>query len=481
MISKLDDYRSKPQPIDRYVPPNAVDAEESVLGSILIDPRSIDRIEFLKPEHFYFSPHQAIFNAALELHQEQNPIDMVSVTQKLASAGNLDKIGGMNRIADLVEIAIGSVNIEFHAQLIVEKFKRRLLIQTFQDLLRSAMDDTDSKTVIAEAEERIFSLSDASQHVGLQHASKFLSAEMDRLTAIADGQAIETGISTGFYDLDAFTKGLKRQKLYIIAGRPGMAKSSLAAAIARNIAGQNIPIAIFSLEMDGGEISRRLLSSESSVDSMLIESGDLSSSEWESVGHSFSRLINLPIHIDESQDVTPSNILSRCRQLKSQSGQLGAVFVDYLHLMLDGSDDEVRELGKITRAFKKMSRALDVPIVVLSQLNRGVESQAIKRPSLASLRGSGAIEQDADLVALLYRDEYYNPETSDRGIAEIIIAKNRGGKTGTAKLLFEPEFTRFKNMAKGGGYEEPPVTRSTPQPITVAAHPIAPDDQWEDV
>ena len=476
MVYQFDDYRRDKggEVSEQFSLPQSVEAEQSVLGGLLFDMTAMDRVaEILKPQMFYLVAHQQIYKTIADLYAEEQPIDLLSVAQRLADTGLIEKVGGNGKLAELFESSVGAVNVDFHAQLIADKYKRRCLIQSLQGLLRSAYGSAAWSELIEEAESKIFGLSDAAKEGGLRPASEFLVEEIERVEKVLRGEGGQTGVATGFYDFDAMTRGLKPHQLVIVAGRPGMAKTSFAAAVARNIAGDGHSVALFSLEMSGGEIMRRLLSAESGIESSRLETAQLFGGEWETAGHAFPALSALPLYLDESQDVTPSSVLSRCRLLKSRVGSLGAIVIDYLHLMLDGSDDEVRELGRITRACKKIARSLNTPVILLSQLNRAVESKAEKRPSLSDLRGSGSIEQDADLVVMLYREEYYNPDTTDRGIAEIIIAKQRNGPTGTIKLLFEPQFTRFRNLARPGGATTPP-----PQPKAVVVSDE--DEELED-
>jgi replicative DNA helicase len=447
MVYQLDDFRKRDADFsERALPPQSIDAEEAVLGGILGNADSLDRVGLLKPEHFYMTAHQQIYQAILQLRLDDQQIDLISVSQALQGAGLLDKVGGNGRLAELLDSSVSSLNIDAHSDLIQAKFKRRTLISTCQDLMRMAHDSKTSwPDVIKHAEEKIFALADCANQKGLRVLSDVLTDEAARIERAAKCEE-PPGMMTGFYDFDAMTKGMKPQSLIVVAGRPGSGKSAFAAAISKGAAVGGRPVAIFSLEMTDSEIAQRLLASESEIESNRLQVGEVSAQEWEPLGFAITRLAGLPVYIDESQDITPSTILSQCRALKTRVGDLGMVVIDYLHLMLDGSDDEVRELGRITRACKKMARALNVPVVLLSQLNRATESRNDKRPTLADLRGSGSIEQDSDMVVFLYRDDYYNPDSPDKGIAEIDIAKQRNGPTGTIKLLFEPQFSRFRNL-----------------------------------
>ena len=504
MVYQLDDYRSRDSDVStRMMPPHSIEAEESVLGSILFDAESLERVGRLVPEHFYATAHQQIFRAMVDLRNADERVDLISVCMKLESRSQLEKIGGRERLGDLFELSVGSVNIDAHAELITAKSKRRALITACQELSRMAYDQlTPWPDVIKTAEDKIFALAECSVQKGLQPLSDVLVGEAERLDRASKGED-QPGVMTGFYDFDAITKGLNPQSLSIIAGRPAMGKSAFAAALAKGSAELGHTVAIFSLEMTDSEIAQRLMACESGIEADRLQVGQIRVNEWESVGHSIARLSTLPIFIDESQDITPSTILSQSRALKSRTGNLGLVVIDYLHLMLNGSDDEVRELGKITRACKKMARALDCPVILLSQLSRANESRQDKRPTLADLRGSGSIEQDADMVAFLYRDEYYNRESEDQGIAEVNIAKQRNGPTGTIKLLFEPQFSRFRNIARTNpnagkypgddsyqrsGQNSPQQAASSPAKAVSSAQPVAAgssgqfdESEWEEI
>lgn len=440
--------------IDRVgsvLPPQSIETEEEVLGALLLDPSAINRVEsFLSPEAFYYAPHQEIYRACLALHRDGQTIDLMMVHRWLHDHGLLDKVGGQARLADLLELVVTSAAVDLHAMALVDRYRRRQLIAASQEIAAIARDLTQPIGAIQQlAEQKIFTLSEIAKQKGLKDLATFIREEADRMEAVSQGDAI-VGYKTGFYDFDAITQGLKPQDLIIVAGRPSMGKSAFAASIAKNVAALNrLPVAIFSLEMSGGQIARRLWSADSQVESGRMTAGKIEAHEWERVGQSLINLSDLPISIDESQSVTPSSVLTQCRRLKAEKGALGLIVIDYLHLMLDGADDEVRELGQITRQCKKIARELDVPVMLLSQLSRAVETRNDKRPTMADLRSSGAIEQDADLILMLYRDEYYNPESPDCGIAEVLIRKHRNGAIGTVKLLFEPQFSRFRSLVGG--------------------------------
>lgn len=442
-LSVIQGGRTSPR-----TPPQAVELEESILGGILLDPDAIERVaSVLQPEHFYISGHSEIYRTALMLHARKQPTDLNAVAVALRDRGLLDKVGGATQLMHLLDATVSAVNIDHYAEVVIAKANRRRLFAICQEGCQLAYDGSaDWEMVLDQIQQKVFNLSSSAVQTGLRNLSDIVVEQYAHIERVAAGEVL-TGLKTGFYDLDGMLGGgLQPKKLLILAGRPGMGKSALAATIARNVAAQEKPVALFSLEMGSDEVAQRLWSSESGVCSARMAAGRLRPEDWAALQSTSVTLSDLPLLIDESQAITPAHIKAQCRRLKAERGELGLIIVDYLHLMLDGTDDEVRELGRITRACKLLARELDVPILLLSQLNRAVEGKQDKRPAMSDLRGSGSIEQDADAVLLIYREEYYKPDTVDRGIAEIIIGKNRGGPTGSVKLLFEPQFTRFRNL-----------------------------------
>lgn len=437
---------------DLLVPPNAIDVEAQVLGSLLLDPNAIYRIEGLEPEAFYSGSHRQIYQAMLEQHNSGEPIDMVGVCQKLHDRGLLEKVGGQHYIGDLVYRIPSAVHIDYHAKILNEKLIRRRLIQYSNSLIESAYSNKPLSQVKSDAEAGILELTAIESQRGVQMLGEVLNEDFARLQEIASGAQPAPGIKSGFYDLDALTNGYKRHQLVIVAGRPSMGKSSWALANVRNVAEQGLPAVVFSMEMGKEETAQVIWGADASIDAGRLEAGKLADAELTQLASSLCRLSNLPVFIDQSHVFTVPHIVSTCRRIRAQTGQLGLVMIDYLGLMLTGEGaNETAEVGKITRALKLAARELDCPIMLLSQLNRNVEGKNEKRPMLSDLRSSGSIEQDADIVLMLYRDEYYNPETPDRGIAEVLVRKNRSGATGAVKLLFEPQFRRFKNLSRGRG------------------------------
>ncbi len=439
------------QPFQDRVPPQNIDAEEAILGGILLDPEALTRIlDLIAPDAFYLSAHKEIFRAAIALQSQGSATDLMSVTTWLQDRGLLDKVGGQNKLVQLVDRTVSAVNIDQYAQLVTDKHLRRKLIKVGQQISQLGHETAeDLETVLDDAEQKIFNVTQARPQQGLVAAADVLTQTFSEIERLSTGMATP-GLSCGFYDLDAMTQGFQRSDLVIVAGRPSMGKTSFVLNIARNIAAYHkLPVAVFSLEMSKDQLVQRLLASEVRIESGRLRAGRISQNEWEPLGHAISTLSQLPIFIDDTPNLGANEMRSQARRLQAeQGGALGLVLIDYLQLMEgSGSENRVQVLSRITRSLKGLARELNVPVIALSQLSRGVESRTEKRPMMSDLRESGSIEQDADLVMMLYRDEYYNKDTPDRGIAEVIISKHRNGPTGTVKLLFEPQFTQFRNLA----------------------------------
>jgi len=433
------------------VPPQNLEAEEAVLGGILLDPDAIGRVaEVLHPEAFYLGAHREIYRTALMLHSQGKPTDLTAMAAWLADMGHLEKVGGSSRLVELVERTLSTASIDQVARLVMDKYLRRQLIRSGNEVIGLGFDQSKPMDqVLDEAEQKIFAISQEKPSVGLTATAEILTRTFEEIETRSLGTAV-AGIPVNFYDLDALTQGLQRSDLIIVAGRPAMGKTSIVLNIAKNVAQlHNLPVAVFSLEMSKEQLTYRLLSMEVGIESGRLRTGRLQQEEWPLLGKGISSLGALPLYIDDKPNASVLEMRSLCRRLMAQQGkELGLIVIDYLQLMEgSGSDNRVQELSRITRALKGMARELNVPVIALSQLSRGVEARTNKRPMLSDLRESGSIEQDADLVLMIYRDEYYNPETPDRGITEVIVTKHRNGPVGTCKLLFEPQFTRFRNLA----------------------------------
>ncbi len=435
------------------MPPQNLGAEEAILGGLLLDPDAITRVaDSLKPEAFYTNAHREIYRTTLALHSQGKPTDITTVTSWLQDNDKLEAAGGQGRIAQLVERVISTANIDQYAKLVMDKYLRRQLIKTGNEIIELGYkNEVPLETMLDQAEQRIFGLSQERPQSSLSPTSEVLTRTFNEIESRSLGTAV-AGIPCNFYDLDAMTQGFQRSDLIIVAGRPAMGKTSFVLNLARNIAAlHDLPVCIFSLEMSKEQLVYRLLSSEISIESGRLRAGRVRQEEWEVLGHGINQLSQFPIYIDDTPNVSVTEMRSKVRRLQAENnGKLGLVLIDYLQLMEGSSpDNRTQELAKMTRGLKQMARELQVPVMTLSQLSRGVESRTNKRPMMSDLRESGAIEQDADMIIMLYRDEYYNPDSPDRGIAEVIITKHRNGPVGTVKLLFEPQFTRFRNLAGG--------------------------------
>ncbi len=437
------------------LPPQNIEAEEAILGGILLDPEAIGRVsDRLSAEAFYISAHKDIYQAALQLHSGGKPTDLLSITAWLADRNLLDKVGGKNKLAQLVDRTVSAVNIDALAALVMDKYLRRQLIKSGNEIVHLGYEtDKELATVLDRAEQKVFGITQERPQQGLVSMSETLIYTFQNIESHHQGIALP-GISCNFYDLDGMTGGFQRSDLIIVAGRPAMGKTSFALGLAHNIAAiHKLPVAIFSLEMSKEQLVQRLLSSEAGIESQRLRAGRISQNEWEPLSRAIGDLSELPIFIDDTPNITVTEMRSQARRLQAeQKKEMGLILIDYLQLMEGSGDNRVQELSKITRSLKGLARELNVPIIALSQLSRGVEARTNKRPMMSDLRESGSIEQDADIVIMLYRDSYYNPDSPDRNIAEAIIAKHRNGPTGTVKLLFDPNLTKFVNLAKSQNY-----------------------------
>ena len=437
------------------LPPQNIEAEEAILGGILLDPEGISRVsDLLVPEAFYISAHKDIYQAAQKLHTQGKPTDLLSVMAWLTDHDLLTRIGGKNKLAQLVDRTVSAVNIDALAALVMDKYLRRQLIKTGNEIVHLGYEtETELPLVLDQAEQKVFGITQERPQQGLVAVSDTLTHTFQDIESRHQNIALP-GISCDFYDLDAMTGGFQRSDLIIVAGRPSMGKTSFALNLAYQIAAlHKLPVAIFSLEMSKEQLAQRLLSSEARIESNRLRAGRVSQNEWAQLSHAIGMLSEMPIFVDDTANITVTEMRSQARRLQAEQGrQMGMILIDYLQLMEGSGDNRVQELSKITRSLKGLARELNVPIIALSQLSRGVEARTNKRPMLSDLRESGSIEQDADLVMMLYRDSYYNPDSPDRNVAEVILAKHRNGPTGVVKLLFDPNLTRFVNLAKSQNY-----------------------------
>lgn len=427
-----------------------VEAEIAVLGAILLDPEAMGRVaETLQPQSFSLRSHQVIYRAAVALHSEGVTPDLMTVTTWLSDQKLLEKAGGQLGLTQLLDRTVSAVNIDQYGLLIADKQTRRNLIESAHKIIELAEDTSQPlETVIQKSEEQIANISQSKSQQDLVSIGETLIDTFQEIEDRSESK-IPPGVPCGFYDLDAMTGGFQRSDLIIVAGRPSMGKTALVTQFGFKVAKKGLPVAIFSLEMSKGQLVQRLLAGEAKIESTRLRAGNIQQEEWEPLTSAISKLAELPIFIDDSANPTVSEMRKKAQKLQAENGgKLGLILIDYLQLMDGGSDNRVQELSRITRGLKRLAKDLNVPVIALSQLSRSVEQRTNKRPILSDLRESGSIEMDADLVMMIYRDDYYNPNTSDGGVAEIILAKHRNGPTGTVKLLFDSQFTQFKNMAR---------------------------------
>ncbi|MBN1238191.1 MAG: replicative DNA helicase [Gammaproteobacteria bacterium] len=434
-------------------PPHSLEAERSVLGGLMLDQRAWDQIaDALDAEEFYRADHRLIFQAIATLVERDLPPDAVTVSEVLARQGELDAAGGLDYLAQLVEDTPSAANIRAYARIVRERAMLRQLIEIGGDIAASAHEE-EGRTVeelVDMAEQRVFEIADRGQRKGQGFVplKSILPQTIDRLDVLSHTEGEITGVSSGFGDMDKMTAGLQRGDLIIIAGRPSMGKTTFAMNIAENAAiGAQVPAAIFSMEMSAEQLSFRMIGSIGRVNQSHLRTGRLNDEDWSRIDSAVSMMSEAPIYIDDSAGLTPTEVRARARRLKREHG-LGLVVVDYLQLMqVSGtSENRATEISEISRSLKALAKELDVPVIALSQLNRSVEQRADKKPVMSDLRESGAIEQDADLIIFIYREEVYEPDTPRKGVADIIVAKQRNGPVGEFHLTFLGEFTKFENL-----------------------------------
>lgn len=435
------------------LPPQNIEVEEAILGGILLDPEAYGRVaELLVPKAFYIPAHGHIYQAAIELHTTGKPTDLLNVSNWLADNQLLDKIGGQAKLIQLVERTVSAVNVDALAVLLMDKFMRRELIQAGNTVGKLGYDTSQSlEKVLDQAEQEVLNITQVRPQSGLTPVSEIVMKTYEDIEA-RNQELTPPGLTCDFADLDAMTGGFQRSDLIILAGRPSMGKTAITLNIAYNMSIlHKLPILIFSLEMSKEQLVQRMLAGEARIDSNRLRAGRISQNEWEQVYAAIAKIADLPIYIDDTPNMMVMQMRSQARRLQAETGKpLGLIMLDYLQLMEGSSDNRVQEISKITRSLKGLARELNVPIIALSQLSRSVEARNNKRPMMSDLRESGSIEQDADLVIMLYRDAYYNPDTPDRDITELIITKHRNGPTGMVKLVFDPALTKFKNLAQPG-------------------------------
>ncbi|MGD9368019.1 MAG: replicative DNA helicase [Desulfobacteraceae bacterium] len=445
--------RSSQDPTLQKLPPQSIEAEESILSAVLLDNSTLlDVLEILSPDHFYRTAHQKIFAAIAELFSKAEPVDLVTLTNILRDKNQLEDVGGAAYLARMVDTVPSAINVRHYARMVRDKSSLRRLIAKANEITQHCYEDAgDLDQVLDFAEGAVFEISEDKHQAAFHPISKIIEANIDALEERQGKKALVTGVPTGFTQLDHKTSGLQRSDMIILAARPSMGKTALALNIARNAAiDGNVPVAVFSLEMSKESLSERMLCAEARVDSGRLRGGFLNPEDWNRITEAASVLSEAPIYIDDSPDISATSIRTKSRRLKMDK-DLGLIIIDYLQLMKGRASSERRdlEISEISRALKLLAKELNVPVVALSQLNRKLEERSDKRPQLSDLRESGALEQDADVVAFIYRDEVYNKDENNpkHGTAEVIIAKQRNGPTGVIPLTFLGQYTRFENPA----------------------------------
>ena len=445
------------------LPPHSVEAEQSLLGGLLIDNSALDQVaDAISSKDFYRQDHRQIFIHIVDLINSSNPADVITVAESLEKNSELTSAGGMAYLASLAENMPSVANIRGYAKIIRDNSILRNLITVGSDIVEGAFSPKgkDAQQLLDEMEAKLFAVAESeSNRLGYKDFQAIVAQVVRDLEERGQNPGTVTGLSTGFTDLDSLTTGLHGGELVIIAGRPSMGKTALAMNIAEACGvDQNKAVAIFSMEMGSEQIVTRLLGSVSKVNQQKMRTGKMDEDDWAKIADGLGRLNEAPLFIDEGSALNSYELRARARRLhRSAEGGLGLIVVDYIQLMsaLGGQgENRATEISEISRSLKSLAKELNVPVVALSQLNRNVDSRPDKRPQMSDLRESGAIEQDADVIMFIYRDEVYNPESADKGIAEIILAKQRSGPIGTVKLTFVGEFTRFENYANPG-YESP--------------------------
>ena len=436
------------------VPPHDVEAEQAIVGSMLTDRDAvISAIEVLKPDDFYREDNKTIYEAILNLYNRSEPIDIITVRAELESMGRLDNVGGLEYLAELPEKVPTTANAAKYIKIVEEKSSLRRLIRTANEIIELGYNPTEDVDDIMEgAEKKIFNIMQDKDQKGYSPLKDVLVESFTKLEELYNRKQHITGVPSGFTDLDYRTAGFHGSELILIAARPAMGKTAFALNIATNAALRaNVPVAVFSLEMSKEQLVNRILCSESMVDSNKIRTGKLDEEDWTKLAETIGPLSEAEMYIDDTPGINIMEIRAKCRKLKVEKN-IGLVVIDYLQLIQgtnkrNGSREQ--EISEISRSLKILAKELDVPVIALSQLSRAAEQRPDHRPMLSDLRESGAIEQDADIVMFLYRDDYYNPETEKKNVAEVIIAKHRGGSTGTVELLWLGNYTKFVNKAKG--------------------------------
>ena len=471
VISTFEDASRQPANIgyspDRQIaqlriPPHSIEGESSVLGGLLLDNAAWDRVgDLLTDQDFYRSEHKLIYAAVGALINATKPADVITVYEHLQNQGKADEVGGLSYLNSLAQYVPSAANIRRYAEIVRERSILRKLVAASDEISTNAFSPQgkDIATILDEAEQKIFKIGEQGSRMkeGFQSMDTLVVSLLDRVTEMSENPNDVTGVPSGFYDLDRMTSGFQAGDLVILAARPSMGKTALAINIAEHVAlNEGLPVAVFSMEMGASQLAVRIVGSIGRIDQSHLRTGSLTDEEWPRLTEAIEKLRNISLHIDETPGLTVSELRANARRLAKQCGKLGLIVVDYLQLMSVSSsmseENRATAVGEISRGLKMLAKELQCPVIALSQLSRGVESRTDKRPMMSDLRESGAIEQDADIIMFIYRDEYYTKEAcKEPGVAEIIISKQRNGPTGTVKLAFINRITKFESLAHGSG------------------------------
>jgi replicative DNA helicase len=467
-MSDLQLYTKKPshdlQADALKVPPHSIEAEQSVLGGLMLDNHAWDKVvDIIQEKDFYRPDHRLIFRVLSEMARRNSPFDVLTVAEALKAIHQLENAGGELYLFELSNNTPSVGNISAYAEIVRERSVLRQLIQVTQDIADTAFNPAGrtSHDLLDEAERKVFGIAEQTvRTAGPMNVKNLLTLAVERIDTLYHSKEPITGLSTGYQDLDALTSGLQPSDLIVVAGRPSMGKTCFAMNIAEHAAITNRkPILIFSMEMPGEQLALRMMSSLGRIDQHRIRTGKLSDDDWPRVTSAVSMLSETLLYIDDSAGLSPGEVRSRARRLAKEHGQLGLIVIDYLQLMYVPGIKENRtaEISEISRSLKHLAKELKVPVIAVSQLNRGLEQRTNKRPVMSDLRESGAIEQDADVIMFIYRDEVYDKDSRDKGVAEIIIAKQRNGPIDTVKLTFMGKYTRFENFAAMSYTDDSPI------------------------
>ncbi|CAG9180951.1 replicative DNA helicase [Cupriavidus pampae] len=451
-----------PQLDSLKVPPHSIEAEQSVIGGLLLDNAAWDRIaDFLSESDFYRFDHRVIFQGIARLIAATKPADVITVYETLQVAGKAEEVGGLAYLNSLAQNTPSAANIRRYAEIVRERSVLRKLVTVADDIASAAFapKGREVRELLDEAESKVFAIAEEGSRgqQGFQEIQPLLTQVVERIDELyhRDSATDVTGVPTGFIDLDRMTSGMQAGDLVIVAGRPSMGKTAFSLNIGEHVAvEQGLPVAVFSMEMAGTQLAMRMLGSVGRLDQHRLRTGRLLDEDWPRLTHAIQRMNDAQLFIDETPALNPMELRARSRRLARQCGQLGLIIIDYLQLMSGsgGGENRATEISEISRSLKGLAKELNCPVIALSQLNRSLEQRPNKRPVMSDLRESGAIEQDADVILFIYRDEVYNPDSQDKGTAEIIIGKQRNGPIGTVRLTFLGQFTKFDNFSGGPAF-----------------------------